>query len=154
MSQYSLVPEESVTKRSVRWDRIIQSACKQCLQPYFPSITEPKTLQQVISNFSPSNFNHIIFGHIGGSTIQNALSSIAPSQANRDSPVNICMIVGPEGGLSDDEIAQLLNNGAKPISLHLHRLRTETASISITSNVSAFMYSLYGTGISDKPQSE
>jgi 16S rRNA (uracil1498-N3)-methyltransferase len=42
---------------------------------------------------------------------------------------NICLIIGPEGGFSDNEIIQALESNVKEITLGKNRLRTETAAI-------------------------
>jgi 16S rRNA (uracil1498-N3)-methyltransferase len=39
------------------------------------------------------------------------------------------VVVGPEGGLSDDEVATFAAAGALPVSLGPQLLRTETASV-------------------------
>lgn len=44
-------------------------------------------------------------------------------------PKNACLLVGAEGGFSDDEAAMAQEKGFVPVSLSPHRLRTETAGI-------------------------
>ncbi len=42
---------------------------------------------------------------------------------------DICIIIGPEGDFSPDEVIKANNNGFKSVTLGTHRLRTETAGI-------------------------
>ena len=42
---------------------------------------------------------------------------------------NALILIGPEGDFSEDEVKLALENGFKPISLGLSRLRTETAAL-------------------------
>jgi 16S rRNA (uracil1498-N3)-methyltransferase len=42
-------------------------------------------------------------------------------------PTTIGVIVGPEGGITDDEIARFVTDGAKPVRLDGSILRTSTA---------------------------
>ncbi len=52
---------------------------------------------------------------------------------------NIAVIVGPEGGIDDDEAKEIVSHGAKSVSLGKRILRTETAPIVISAIV---MYEL------------
>jgi len=44
-------------------------------------------------------------------------------------PDSVWVVVGPEGGLSEDEVATFAAAGAVPVSLGRQILRTETASV-------------------------
>ncbi|MEL7021896.1 MAG: RsmE family RNA methyltransferase, partial [Bacteroidota bacterium] len=48
---------------------------------------------------------------------------------NYKSGTDVCILVGPEGDFSDEEIRQALRQGFRPVSLGNSRLRTETAGI-------------------------
>jgi 16S rRNA (uracil1498-N3)-methyltransferase len=45
------------------------------------------------------------------------------------SPDSVWVVIGPEGGLSDDEVATFAAAGAVPVCLGPQILRTETASV-------------------------
>ena len=49
--------------------------------------------------------------------------------------LKIGVIVGPEGGIAEEEIEQLKKEGARIITLGPRILRTETAPITIASNI-------------------
>jgi len=51
----------------------------------------------------------------------------------------LLLVIGSEGGFALDELDALLKAGAKPFSLGLRRLRSETAALAALANV----YSLY-----------
>ncbi|NND77766.1 MAG: 16S rRNA (uracil(1498)-N(3))-methyltransferase [Flavobacteriales bacterium] len=51
-------------------------------------------------------------------------------KANED----VCVIVGPEGDLTNDEIKMAIENGYIPVGLGKHRLRTETAGMVVCQN--------------------
>ena len=50
-------------------------------------------------------------------------------------PEEVLAIVGPEGGLSEDEIARFVRLGVKEVRLGAHVLRTETAQAAILSAI-------------------
>jgi len=45
------------------------------------------------------------------------------------------IVIGPEGGLSDEEIAYTIQQGAQPLLLGSRVLRTETASLAALANM-------------------
>jgi 16S rRNA (uracil1498-N3)-methyltransferase len=55
-------------------------------------------------------------------------------QQNPDAK-KIAIIIGPEGGISKEEVESLVSNGTKEVSLGKRILRTETASISMLSMI-------------------
>ena len=57
----------------------------------------------------------------------------------KDKKYKIAIIIGPEGGISEREIEQLNNLGAKCVSLGRRILRTETAGIIMSGDI---MYEL------------
>ncbi len=52
---------------------------------------------------------------------------------------NIAVIIGPEGGIDEEEATLLVNNGANQITLGKRILRTETAPVAISAMI---MYEL------------
>ena len=56
-----------------------------------------------------------------------------------DANCNIAFIIGPEGGIDEQEVEELLENGACSVSLGKRILRTETAPVAISAIV---MYEL------------
>ena len=52
---------------------------------------------------------------------------------------NIGIIIGPEGGLDEDDVKLLEESGAKVITLGNRILRTETVALNVLSNI---MYEL------------
>ena len=58
---------------------------------------------------------------------------------NNNDEIKIAVIIGPEGGIDEEEIEILQKSGAKTITLGKRILRTETASLNTLSNI---MYEL------------
>ena len=49
------------------------------------------------------------------------------------------IVVGPEGGFSENEVLQCGQSGAEVVSLGVRRLRAETAAIAVASLASAVL---------------
>jgi 16S rRNA (uracil1498-N3)-methyltransferase len=102
-------------KKSGHWQQIVISACEQsgrCIIPVIqPTIDFIHGIQTIDSD------HKLILAP--GST--NSLSTIAKPEKN------ICLLVGPEGGFTQEEIKQATDCGFISISLGPRILRTETA---------------------------
>ncbi len=106
-----------------RFERVIQSALKQSLEVYKPTLLPLKTLKDFL------NENH------SGSLYIAHCEDDQPRVYLDDSLVaneDCIILIGPEGDFSKDEIDQALNAGFKAVSLGHKRLRTETAAVYAT----------------------
>ena len=100
-----------------RMMKIVMSATKQSLRAYLPELkplTKFNGLEQEVKN-STSFIAHCEEGE------KTELDEVSAS--------NTLILIGPEGDFTDKEIALANNWGAKPLSLGINRLRTETAGI-------------------------
>jgi 16S rRNA (uracil1498-N3)-methyltransferase len=70
------------------------------------------------------SFGRVFIAHPGGHTLREAVGGITPADS-------LCFVIGPEGGFTDDEVAQATNAGAIPVGLGPHILRIETAAIAV-----------------------
>ena len=109
-----------------RWNNIAISSCKQCKRLFLPAIEKPISLDEVLND----NENQLL---LIGSLDKNAQPLIKMDFQNND----IVAFVGPEGGLTDDEIKLLLDNNAKPVKLTDTVLRIDTAAVAFASILTA-----------------
>lgn len=111
--------------RTERWRRLSVSASKQCLRTRALHIHEPEGLPSFLAShtaFKQSEF--ACFGDANGAALRDSLPV--------DSGIShICLVVGPESGLSDDEQHILRTNGCPGVFISEQRLRAETAVISL-----------------------
>ncbi len=105
------------------------SAARQCGLNLLPELREPQTLSAFLSDL-PACLR--LLGATGESTppLRNSLPG---PEANRD----VCILVGPEGGLTDDELADATGAGFLPVRLGHTTLRVETAAVALLSAVRA-----------------
>lgn len=106
-----------------RWNNIALAAMKQSGRCILPKITPPKDLEVVLANSSEYDVklipyertDHILF--------------IAEALKHRKPPRSALILIGPEGGFTDDEVTQAEKAAFTQVSLGRRRLRTETAAI-------------------------
>lgn len=103
------------TKRLAHWHAVAVSACEQSGRARIPTILEPVSLQQWLQTEAAGE--RLILAPES----QFRLSEFKPA----DDAVSI--LVGPEGGFEDQEIAQAVAAGCQSLSMGPRILRTETA---------------------------
>ena len=99
-----------------RAERVLISSMKQSYQFYKPKINS-------IINFSDFLIQNNDF------KIMANLKTNRLIKANDIKSNNICLMIGPEGGFSDEEIIEARDNNILEISLGKNRLRSETAAV-------------------------
>ena len=99
-----------------RLERISISSLKQSNQLFKPKINSIEKFSDFIKN----NIDQKIMANLKTKNI------LAKESINSN---KICLVIGPEGGFSDDEIQEAKNNKITEISFGENRLRSETAAI-------------------------
>ena len=101
-----------------RWQKIVFEAVKQCGRTVVPKIETPATFDEIIDRSGEK----ILFD-----------ADAPPPTANREPPTDLTILIGPEGGWSDDELRLARDNGVHIERLGPRRLRAETAAIAAVS---------------------
>ncbi|MBQ6569763.1 MAG: 16S rRNA (uracil(1498)-N(3))-methyltransferase [Clostridia bacterium] len=111
--------DKSCAKKVVRWQKIADEAAKQCERGILPEVEDITSFNAALDRI----FSHqkVLVCYEGGG---DSPASIITSELT-----DIALIIGPEGGISDDEIAALKNRGAQILTLGKRILRTETAPV-------------------------
>ncbi len=115
-------------KKITRWQAISESAAKQSKRGIIPKIEMPKRLSEVCKIISEYDLAIVAYEDEDKTTIKKILNS------NKNIK-SVAVIVGPEGGISSDEINMLIESGSKAASLGKQILRTETAPIAMISMI-------------------
>ena len=101
-----------------RWTTIAREASKQSLRPWLPEVEAVATTKQLVERASTATV--LVLDPLGDV----ALADLAPTElGDRD----VVLVVGPEGGISDDELTTLTAAGARRVRLGPTVLRTSTA---------------------------
>ncbi|MHB1340435.1 MAG: RsmE family RNA methyltransferase [Coriobacteriia bacterium] len=111
--------------RVERWQRIVAGAAKQAQLTRIPEVAPLTDVARLSSDLTGTTLTLIAWEDAAGAPgIASALAQASPAA---DAPVAI--IVGPEGGFSAEEVALLVGQGARVVSLGDTVLRTETAGV-------------------------
>ena len=115
---------ERAERRQAHWRRVAIAACEQSGRNCVPEVRVATPFASWLGARAPSP------GWV--------LAPGAPGIAARDTPNGpIELLVGPEGGLSESEIALALSRGFEPVGLGPRVLRTETAPIAALAAIHA-----------------
>ncbi len=106
-------------KRRIHWQRVAESACEQSGRIRPPLIDAPLRLNDWFGSTRDRGDTDLIL-RPGTET---SLADIATPQ------IKLCLLVGPEGGFSEQEVDDAGIAGFAPVSLGPRILRTETAAV-------------------------
>ena len=148
------------TKRSpkiqgndARQERICWAALKQSLQAWKMMMHPPLTVEEFSNEYMSQIMNEnlkkpiILLGEEGAPPVHRQLSSLVQQHTvdttgetrveGQTQQVYLC--IGPEGDFTEEEREYMRQHGAVSVGLGSHRLRTETAAISLLSYVRLFL---------------
>ena len=116
-------------KKLARWQRIAREAAKQAFRPLTPEICPPIPMTQLPARLAAHQL------------------ALAPWEEARDGSLrqlitpavtDLAVVIGPEGGMSEADVAPLLAAGAKAVTLGPRIFRTETAGLAAIVAAMAF----------------
>lgn len=111
--------------RIERWQRVSEEAAKQSRRGIVPVVALPEPLKSL--DFSA--FDTVLVAYENERTV--SLKQTLRSGAHK----TIAIVIGPEGGFSEEEIAILTTRGATSVSLGTRILRTETAGMAMLAQI-------------------
>ncbi|MDR0914600.1 MAG: 16S rRNA (uracil(1498)-N(3))-methyltransferase [Oscillospiraceae bacterium] len=115
-------------KKRPRLQKIAKAAAMQSHRAFVPEVAPLVKFEQAAEQLSEFD-NKILFYEGGGQPVSELLSP--PQQTT-------CIIIGSEGGFSEDEVQLLQSKGAVCASLGKRILRTETAPVAALSLLTCF----------------
>jgi 16S rRNA (uracil1498-N3)-methyltransferase len=119
--------EERADKKLEHWRHVASSACEQCGRNRVPIINAPLSLGEWLQQVQAEQ-RFVLAPAVDG----------GPNATIK--PASVALLIGPEGGLSEAEIAQALARAFKPWQLGPRVFRTETAPVAAL----AVLQTLYG----------
>ena len=118
----SLEERESKQKKAHRWQEIAVKAVQQSRRAKVPRVDYLSSFKAAMDICKTDSLKIILWEKRGESLKELLKSSWARK---------VCVLVGPEGGLTEEEVALARDHGFIPIKLGERILRTETAAITL-----------------------
>jgi len=125
MTQHCVVQlkDDKKTKKTQHWQKISQNAAEQSGRTVNPPVAEIETLESWIQQ--PSGLKLFL-----DPLAQNSFAQLNPPNDNQ-----VTLLIGPEGGFSEQEQEIAKEAGFIPVRLGQRVLRTETAALSAVTAV-------------------
>lgn len=124
---------ERLRKRLEHWRRVAQAASEQCGRNRLLQLHEPCSLSQYLAQAGPSGATRLVCQPAASLSLAQALADADRAGAD------ITLLVGPEGGWSDEELALTERHALTPVSFGPRVLRTETAGLALIAATVALM---------------
>ena len=122
MSHSVVVLESSKAEKKVeRWQKIAEAAAKQSKRDTIPAVHEVLTLDQILQQ---EKWDLLLVAYES----ENKVSLKEVLQSHKEA-MTIGVVIGPEGGLSMEEVEIAQKQGGIAVSLGRRILRTETAGL-------------------------
>ena len=138
LGAYSVVPvstrrcvvkldSKKAEKKVARWQQIAESAAKQSKRMLVPEVHSVMTFKEALAYAKELDVLLIPYELAKGmKETKELIQAIEPGKS-------IGVFIGPEGGFEEQEVADAMEAGAKPITLGHRILRTETAGLAVLS---------------------
>ncbi len=120
-------------KKQERWQKIAREACKQSGRCEMMQVTEPISFKQLLVKLPQHQAAIVPWEDARGYSL---------SRFHEEHPeiTDLAIVIGPEGGMSEDEIARMKEANCQSVTLGPRILRTETAGLCAMSA----LFCLYG----------
>lgn len=117
--------EKSFEKKRQRLNRIALEAAKQCTRANVPQVSRLMTFEQCLESLKDNDVSLVCYEK-GGENLNQIFT--------KNSKVNsVGVLVGSEGGFTQEEAEKCISLGVKPVWLGRRILRCETAPIAVIS---------------------
>lgn len=128
---FPIITDRTVRKSSkntfIKFIKTAITAIKQCDNAFLPKVNITTSLTELLENIK-KNYKPVVALEVGENRqLWEVLSSL-----NEE---NICLIFGPEGGFTQEEIEMFKNKKIQTFSLGNHIVRAETAAIAASAQL-------------------
>lgn len=121
------IDSKDEAKKIARWQKQSEVAAKQCGRDIIPKVNEIYNISTIIDLLKNYDLILVAYENEKQNSLKNEIQKLNKSN------LKIAIIIGPEGGLEQEEVNKLKENGAKVITLGNRILRTETVAIVVSS---------------------
>ena len=117
----SLQEREATQPKAHRWQHIAEKAAAQCRRSIVPTVAPYCSFAEALVQARDLELKIILW--------EKERTRLAALLKDRPVPLGIALMVGPEGGWAEEEVAEAQDEGFVAVSLGGRILRTETAAI-------------------------
>lgn len=130
--------DEKQDKKMIRWNKILQEGCEQCKRSTLVKLHSPVQFSSLIEKSKEYDVKLIAYenANMKSHHIKDVLKLYPHAK-------NVFMVVGCEGGFSEEEVLHLEREGFVRVSLGGRILRAETAAMTLITMIS-FYYEMVG----------
>lgn len=121
------IDEKSKQKKIERWQKISEVAAKQSGRDIVPKINNILNIKNICNSINKYDIVLLAYENEKENTLKDELTKLK----GKDN-LKIGVIIGPEGGIEEQEVDILKQAGAKIITLGNRILRTETVALVVT----------------------
>lgn len=111
--------------RVARWQRIVEEAARQCGRADVPVVHPPTPLTRLTTRLPPDAAVLVLDEEERALPLSTAVRALGTRP--------LALVIGPEGGLTREEVQHLVEAGATSVTLGPRVLRTETAALAALS---------------------
>ena len=119
--------EKDKLKKLDRWQKIAEVAAKQSGRNIIPKIKNIENIKNICNLIPEYDIVLVAYECEDKNSLKNELKKL-----NNKDRLNIAVVIGPEGGIEEQEVQTLQESGAKIVTLGKRILRTETVALAIT----------------------
>lgn len=132
--------EKDKIKKIERWQKISEGAAKQCGRNIIPTINNVINVKNICNQIPNYDIVLVAYEKENKNTLKNELEKLKNMvKETKQEKIKIAVVIGPEGGLEEQDVKMLKENNAKVITLGKRILRTETVALN---TLSIIMYEL------------
>lgn len=122
--------EKDKAKKIERWQKIAEVAAKQSGRNQIPKINNIIPVKNICGLIEKYDLILVAYEKEEETTLKEVLKSI---KQTKHEDLKIAVVIGPEGGIEEQEVEILKQCGAKIVTLGKRILRTETVALNVLS---------------------
>jgi 16S rRNA (uracil1498-N3)-methyltransferase len=122
--------DKDKTKKLQRWQKIAEVAAKQSGRNIIPKINDVISVKNICNLYAEYDIVIVAYENEKENKLKYELERL---KASKKENLKIAILIGPEGGIDEEEIDLLKKSGSKIVTLGNRILRTETVALNVLS---------------------
>jgi 16S rRNA (uracil1498-N3)-methyltransferase len=121
-----------------KWESTVAAAAKQSRRTWWPQVTGPATTAAVVVRLADA-VGCVVLHESASESLSSVVAAMSaePSGGERRVTGEVVVVIGPEGGITEAEVAAFSAAGGRPVRLGDTVLRSSTAGVAALAIISA-----------------